>query len=167
MTEVITHDPVHRAREFWQEANFGKPDTYELMSSIYRLNQSMISNIEHQLKEFGLNPTNYFALIALVMRGDHGLPLGQLARNIKVHQTTVTMVLDQLSKLGLVRREPHPRDRRVILAVATPAGRALAKSASDALVDINFGLPELSEAKRHGLINLLGTVRELSGDFNT
>jgi len=42
-----------------------------------------------------------------------------------VHPTTVTVALDQLEKRGLVRRKPHPTDRRTPLAVLTPAGQEM------------------------------------------
>jgi MarR family 2-MHQ and catechol resistance regulon transcriptional repressor len=37
----------------------------------------------------------------------------------------ITMVVDNLEKHGLVRRETHPEDRRVTMVRLTPAGEAL------------------------------------------
>jgi DNA-binding MarR family transcriptional regulator len=164
MPKAQLTDPVQVARRYWEEVGLPRGGTYEFMSSIYRVTQDMLSEIELVLKEYQLNPTNYFTLLALVMRGELGLPMGQLAKNIKVHQTTVTVILDQLTKQGLVRREPHPRDRRVTLAMLTPAGRALVRQASESLADRNFGLPQVSASKQATVIDILREVRTKSGD---
>lgn len=160
-------DPVTRARHFWDEEGLAGGKGYELMSSIYRVSQAMLSEIDQVLKPFNLNPTNYFALVALSMRGERGLPIGVLARDIKVHQTTATMVLDQLEKQSLVKRERQSRDRRVVLAIITPAGLDIARRAGNALAEINFGLPELAETKRRRVVEILQEVRRAHGDIPT
>jgi DNA-binding MarR family transcriptional regulator len=167
MARAQLTDPVEEARAFWDGIGLTGGTTYEFMSSIYRVTQDMLSEIELMLKQFGLNPTTFFALLTLAPRGDLGLPMGQLAKHIKMHQTTVTLVLDQLETQGLVRRQPHPRDRRVILAVSTPAGQALTHQASEELASLNFGLPPLSEAKQTAVVKILREVRRKSGDIPT
>jgi DNA-binding MarR family transcriptional regulator len=159
-------DPVVLARRFWDAEGLGAGDTYEFVSSIYRVNQDILEQIASVLKPFGLNVTNYFALFAISMRGEHGLATGQLARSIKVHQTTITMVLDQLEKVALVERRPHPRDRRVTLAMLTPGGSALTHKASEALAEINFGLPTLPQASHRHVIRVLRKVRVETGDIS-
>jgi DNA-binding MarR family transcriptional regulator len=160
-----TTDPIQDARAYWDEAGLAGGDTYEFMSSIYRVTQDMLSEIDGMLKQYQLNTTNFFALLTLAPRGDLGLPTGQLAKHIKVHQTTITVVLDQLSKQGLVRREPHPRDRRVILAVLTAAGRALTRQASESLAELNFGVPQISADKQAAVVDVLREVRAKAGDI--
>jgi DNA-binding MarR family transcriptional regulator len=164
---MATHvpDPVEQARVYWDTEGLSGGPTYEFMSSVYRVSQDMLSEIELMLKQYRLNPTNYFALLTLAPRGELGLPMGQLAKAIKVHQTTITLILDQLEKQGLVQRQAHPRDRRVNLAVPTPAGLALARKASESLAEINFGLPPISAGKQSTVVDILREVRSKSGDI--
>lgn len=57
-----------------------------------------------------------------------------------VHPTTITLVIDQLEKRGLVSRSPHPTDRRTVLASLTPEGLRVLDDTSRALADVGFGL---------------------------
>jgi len=50
-------------------------------------------------------------------------PLGEIADRILLTTGSVTYVIDQLQKQGLVERRPCPKDRRVIFAGLTQAGR--------------------------------------------
>jgi DNA-binding MarR family transcriptional regulator len=51
------------------------------------------------------------------------LSLGALARAEQVRPPTITRVVAQLERLGLVGREPDPEDRRVQRVRATAKGR--------------------------------------------
>jgi MarR family 2-MHQ and catechol resistance regulon transcriptional repressor len=50
-------------------------------------------------------------------------PLGEIADRILLTTGSVTYVIDQLEKQGLVERRPCRTDRRVIFADLTPTGR--------------------------------------------
>ena len=82
-----------------------------------------------------------------------------------VHPTTVTLALDQLEKRNVVKRNPHPTDRRTILAVLTPAGRELLDKATKALADADFGLTGVDGSLSGHVVKVLGDVRERIGDI--
>ena len=92
-------------------------------------------------------------------------PLGQVSKVLLVHPTTVTMAVDQLEKAGLVRRVPHPTDRRIILARLTSDGDQIAERASAALAEIVFGLGDVSTITASQVTADLRKVREALGDF--
>jgi DNA-binding MarR family transcriptional regulator len=81
-----------------------------------------------------------------------------------VHQTTITLIVDQLEKRGLARRRPHPTDRRVSLAALTPAGRALTREATAALAERGFGLTAVDARSLDQLRTVTATVRAAIGD---
>jgi DNA-binding MarR family transcriptional regulator len=58
-----------------------------------------------------------------------------------------------------------PADRRVVLAAITPAGRALAEEATDALNQADFGLPGLPAGQAAELTETLRQIRDLAGDL--
>ena len=63
------------------------------------------------------------------------VPMSQLAAFLRISVSASTGLLDRLVERGLAQREMDPRDRRVVRAVATEAGIALAyelRSASSA-----------------------------------
>jgi MarR family transcriptional regulator for hemolysin len=49
----------------------------------------------------------------------------ELARSVGIEGPTLTRHLDQLAAAGLVRRTPHPDDRRAVHVEPTKAGLAL------------------------------------------
>ncbi|HUC22313.1 MAG TPA: MarR family transcriptional regulator [Streptosporangiaceae bacterium] len=58
----------------------------------------------------------------------------ELAERLSADPPYVTLMIDDLEKRGLVRRKPHPTDRRAKLVELTAAGRAAAARA-DAILD--------------------------------
>lgn len=58
---------------------------------------------------------------------------GELARRWQVTPAVLTGVLDRLELRGLVRREPHPEDRRRQHLALTEAGLAMTRSVERAL----------------------------------
>jgi DNA-binding MarR family transcriptional regulator len=60
--------------------------------------------------------------------------LRALAKRLAADPPYVTLMVDDLEERGLVRRMPHPEDRRAKLVEITAAGRAAAARA-DAILD--------------------------------
>ncbi|WP_448615081.1 MarR family winged helix-turn-helix transcriptional regulator [Modestobacter sp. URMC 112] len=72
----------------------------------------------------GLHPTDLRALIALLDAARDGVPAtpGRLAEQLRLDASSVTALVDRLERLGHVRRERDPADRRrVLLRVDEPA----------------------------------------------
>jgi DNA-binding MarR family transcriptional regulator len=162
MTE--RQDPVEWSREQWIAHDQPAPDQFTAMVAILRTNQAMTASIDATLRTHELTRTGYLLMTTLQLSRDGTRPLGQLSRHLMVHPTTVTVALDQLEKRKLVKRNPHPTDRRTILAVLTPAGQEILDTATKALADNDFGLTSVDgELSRH-VVDLLGDVREHIGD---
>jgi DNA-binding MarR family transcriptional regulator len=104
-------------------------------------------------------------LVTLTLSPEGSRRLSYLTRYLMVHQTTITQVVDQLEKRGLVRREPHPTDRRATLAVLTPAGRALCGAATAALAEAGFGMAGVDRGTLRTLIESLREARCAVGDL--
>jgi MarR family transcriptional regulator, 2-MHQ and catechol-resistance regulon repressor len=75
------------------------------------------------LEERGLSQGQFAVLEALYHVGP--LYLGDLARRILTSSGNLTLVVDNLEKRGLAKRQSHGRDKRFVLARITPAGRKL------------------------------------------
>lgn len=65
----------------------------------------------------GLHPTDVRALIALVEaeRNETALTPGRLAERLGLDSSSVTALVDRMERLGHVRRERDPMDRRRVL----------------------------------------------------
>lgn len=75
----------------------------------------------------GLSRARLSALSVAVFRGP--LTLGELAAAEGVRSATMTGIVNGLERDGLVRRRPHPIDRRAVSVEVTPAGRRLLERA--------------------------------------
>jgi MarR family transcriptional regulator, 2-MHQ and catechol-resistance regulon repressor len=75
------------------------------------------------LEDAGLSLGQFAVLEALYHVGP--LNLGELARRILTSSGNLTLVVDNLEKRGLVKRQQKGRDKRFVLATITPAGKRL------------------------------------------
>jgi MarR family transcriptional regulator for hemolysin len=66
-------------------------------------------------------------LILTTLRGDAHASQHELARAIGIEGPTLTRHLDRMEADRLIRRRPHPSDRRKIQVEATAAGRQLVR----------------------------------------
>ena len=64
-----------------------------------------------------------FDLMAQLERQPEGLTMGELSQRMMVTGGNVTGITDQLEAEGLVRRAPHPSDRRAFAVQLTAAGK--------------------------------------------
>jgi len=64
-----------------------------------------------------------FDLLAQLEREPDGLTMGELSQRLMVTGGNVTGITDQLEAEGLVKRGPHPSDRRAFSVQLTPAGK--------------------------------------------
>jgi DNA-binding MarR family transcriptional regulator len=71
----------------------------------------------------GISSARLSALSVIVFGGP--TTVSALAEAEQVAGPTISRIVDALESSGLVRREPHPDDRRAIVISATAAGRRL------------------------------------------
>lgn len=90
---------------------------------LMRASESMTARIHRHLVPNGLTITQFGALEALYSLG----PLNQkeIARKILKSSGNITLVMDNLEKRGLVKRERSKEDRRSYAVALTAAGRKL------------------------------------------
>jgi DNA-binding MarR family transcriptional regulator len=79
------------------------------------------------LGELDLSETQLAALATLERHG--AMTPGELAEHEKVQPPSMTRVISALVDSQLVRREPHPSDRRQVVLTATDVGRDLVSRA--------------------------------------
>ena len=61
------------------------------------------------------------------------MSMGELATVLEIERPNATVLVDDLEAQGLVRRRPHPTDRRTKLVEATRKGKNLARRATQIL----------------------------------
>jgi DNA-binding MarR family transcriptional regulator len=88
------------------------------------------------------------------------MSMGELAAALDIDRPNATVLVDDLEAQGLVRRRPHPTDRRAKLVEATRKGKALARRAEDILGTPPPGLRALGAAELEDLRRMLGRVAD-------
>lgn len=159
-------DPVDWTRQRWSEEGQAAPEHFAAMASLMRAHQQMTAVLDEVLKAHDLTRTGYLLLSTLRIARAHSRPLGRLGRQMMVHPTTVTLVIDQLEKRGLVLRTRHASDRRTILAQLTVEGKAAVTRATEDLAGHGFGLGGIGSDQAERLVVELGTVRRAQGDLD-
>jgi DNA-binding MarR family transcriptional regulator len=79
------------------------------------------------LKETRLTPALFGVLATVEARP--GIGQGEIAEELGADRSTMVRLVDQLARRGLLRRDPHPGDRRTVLPALTDEGRALLERA--------------------------------------
>lgn len=161
----LRFDPIAEARRQWEVRGWGAPASMAAATSIMRAQQLVLAGVEAALREFDLTFARYEALVLLRFSREGRLPLGKMGERLMVHPTSITNAIDRLEEQGLVRRVPHPEDRRAILAEITPVGVDLVERATQAVVEAEFGLGDLSEAEADRLTREIRKMRRAAGDF--
>jgi hypothetical protein len=142
--DPLPFDPIARAASLW-ESRIGPSGTMAAVTSVMRVQQILLSATDAALRPHGLTFARYEALV--------------------LHPTSVTNIVDRLEADGLVRRTPHPSDRRATLVAITEAGESRRNDATKALTEIDFGMVGLTDRQADQLTELLERVRRAAGDF--
>ena len=97
---------------------------------------------------------------------EDGLSPGELARRLGLATPTVTRAATRMEATGLLRREPHPSDRRLVRLRLTDRGRELEKVIDEQTNQLTErALATLSAAERESLVRALHEIRRnLSAD---
>ncbi|SER50739.1 DNA-binding transcriptional regulator, MarR family [Lentzea xinjiangensis] len=160
----LPFDPIARAAELWDE-RVGSSTSMAAVTSVMRVQQIIQSAVDAALKPHGLTFARYEALVLLYFSRKGALPMRVMGERLQLHPTSVTNIVDRLESDGLVRRTPHPTDRRTTLVEITDAGLARREQATAAVVEVNLGLKGLTDRQTEQLTDLLAKVRRASGDF--
>ena len=88
-----------------------------------------------QVKHLGVTASQ--AMVLNFLGEEDRILARSLGRKLQISSATMTGILDRLEKLGLVRRHPHPEDRRAILICLTDQGRESAGQINGIMVNAN------------------------------
>lgn len=88
-----------------------------------RAMQTITRRVEEDIKNYGLNTTEFAVLELLYHKGEQ--PIQKIGEKVLLASSSITYVVDKLEKKQLLVRKPCSRDRRVTYAVITDKGREL------------------------------------------
>lgn len=107
----------------------GRPVTpgTEALAALRILGKKMHMAFERWTEQYGLSEGRFQILVRLNHVESGRLTMGDLAEVLDVSPRTVTGLIDNLERDGLVRRVDNPNDRRAVYAEITDAGKGILK----------------------------------------
>jgi len=92
-----------------------------------------------------------------------GRTVGALAAATATRPSTLTSLLDRLTRRGYLERQSDPADRRSFVVVLTPDGLAAAKRAAEAIAGLERqALGTVTPAQRAGFHAVIDALTEVS-----
>ena len=158
-------DPIAEAHRQWSVRWPAHADHMAAVTSVMRVQQLLLARIEATLQPYGLTFAAYEALRLLAFTRTGSMPMGKMGERLMVHPASVTNAIRRLEHRGLVERHTSEEDRRVVLAIITDAGQVVARDATAALNQADFGIAALSRDETAQLTSMLRQVRAAVGDI--
>lgn len=104
----------------------------QLLTALLKAHSTVEAALELQLRQhLGIGGSSFDILRTLIDAPDGQLKMVDIADQMLISRSGVTQSVDRLEKLGLVSRVTTRDDRRLVLAVITPAGRAAVPQGRD------------------------------------
>lgn len=131
---------------------------------VFRLERRIRARLDDALARYGVTTTEYMALSELRLRD--GPSSADLARIAFVTPQAMSLVIRDLERRGLIRRDPHPDGGRVLRARLTGKGLSTLRSCDRALDGIEAVMfAEVDDTARKGLAeSLTACARALLAD---
>ena len=101
----------------------------QLCFPLYAAARKIVNLYTPYLKPLGLTYTQY--IMFLVLWEEEKITVGDLCRRLKLDTGTVTPMLKNTEKQGLIKRIRSEDDERVVVVSLTEEGKALYKKAKD------------------------------------
>ncbi len=165
-TPAMHTDPIGLASDQWVSHGWhAAADGMALVTSIMRMQQLFLAQVESVLKPRGLTFARFEVLRLLGFSRTGTLPIGKIGQRLQVHAASVTNAVQRLEAGGLVERRPHPKDGRSVLVSLTSAGATLVDQCTLALNEAVFAAVPLAPERQREVFDSLRVVRQAYGDW--
>jgi MarR family 2-MHQ and catechol resistance regulon transcriptional repressor len=132
----------------------------QLILSIGRAFKFVDDYVRPRMQKHGLTMTEFSVLMVLWHGGP--TPLGELSERILLTGASTTYTVKKLEKRGLIARQSHSEDKRVVMGVITEKGRTLAKKVAPLhATELAEAMHRLSTEEKKTAARLLRKLRGL------
>jgi len=108
-----------------------EPEGLGAFAALLQVHAAVVRKLEERLEAHRLVPiAQYDVLLELNAAPGRRLRMQQLSDRVVLSRSRVSRVVDEMEKVGLVRRDPDPDDKRAAFAVITDDGRAALRKAA-------------------------------------
>lgn len=163
-----TTRPAKAVNPRHHDVDFDSP-RYQQMLTVLKQFRAVIANLKVHYRDVqeatGVSGTQLWALYAIALRP--GIKVGELARELAVHQSTASNLLDRMVELGHIERRREGADQRVVTLYLTSPGKRIVDKAPKPVIGMLqqalLSLPQEKLSALHGnlavLIKAIGLKR--------
>jgi DNA-binding MarR family transcriptional regulator len=101
-----------------------EPESYELLFSLLKVKNSLDRSSEAFFQPFGLTASKFNILNVLSLNQGR-MDQSELVDQLLVGKSSTSIVLNRMLRDHLIKREPHPTDKRQAVLVITEKGSRL------------------------------------------
>jgi DNA-binding MarR family transcriptional regulator len=133
---------------------------YEIAGPIFVSLKEEVNPVMHQARSHPDVKELTFTQLRILLAIEYGKDqVGKLARSAQVAQPAMSKIVDHLINRGLVRRNPHPTDRRQIKLNLTPKGAAMTRRVRLKAAEKYVGaIKNLSASDRKKLVSGIAVI---------
>jgi DNA-binding MarR family transcriptional regulator len=129
--------------------------------ALHRATHATLHALTTRLADLDLSAADINALANLA--GGNGRTVGALATATATRPSTLTSLLDRLTRRGCIVRETDPGDRRSFVVRLTPDGQAAAERAAEAIAELERqALATVTPQQRAGFHAVIDALTEVS-----
>ena len=129
--------------------------------ALHRATHATLHALTTRLADLDLPAADINALANLA--DGAGRTVGALATATATRPSTLTSLLDRLTRRGYIVRQIDPADRRSFVVSLTPDGQAAAQRAAEAIADLERrALAAMTPAQRAGFDAVIDALTEVS-----
>ena len=122
----------------------------EVQPKFSRLYTSVLDKAKLTLPQYAL-------LNELLLAGT--VPMTLVSKKLHISKPAVTHLVDRLEKAKLIKRLPHPRDRRIYLLEIQPNGKATVKKVQTFVLDLLLkSLSNFNADEKQIIVSFYGTL---------
>lgn len=152
--------PAKAASPRRKDVDFDSP-RYLQMLTVLKQFRAVIANLKAHYRGVqeatGVSGTQLWALYAVAVRP--GIKVGELARELAVHQSTASNLLDRMVELGHIERRREGADQRVVTLYLTSPGKRIVDKAPKPVIGMLqqalLSLPQEQLSALHGNLDVL------------
>ena len=159
-TTAAPSGPFRVSRDYVERYPHADPAATEFAINVLYTAELLGRRLDQVLRDVGLTRGS-FNVLQILEGATAPLTPTDVSSRLTVTSATVTGLLDTLEARGLVRREPHPSDRRSIQVTVTSAGQRLVDALVPELIEHEKAWAAgLAPPRRAQLLRLLGDVQD-------
>jgi DNA-binding MarR family transcriptional regulator len=157
----VSRPPIQLGPDFEHDYPGARAVSTACVLNLVQLADDLTARVAALARTYDIPSSTAFVVLEILRGAGEPLPPYVIAERLFLHRATVTGLLDSLESRTLVRRLPHPTDRRMVLVQLTElARRVLAELVPTLHRAERTWLEVLTPAEQHTLLKLLVRLQQ-------